>query len=72
MMAAPLITQRQSAYAVAKIILREDGPKGFVKGLVLVVLRAFPANASALFVYEGLMKLMGAEKVRNLTFHSNR
>lgn len=64
MMAAPLNSKRESAYAVAKSILRVDGPKGFVRGLVPVVLRAFPVNASALFVYEGLMKLMGAEKAR--------
>ena len=72
MMAAPLTKQRQSAYAVAKLILCEDGPKGFVRGLVPVVLRAFPVNASALFVYEGLMKLMGAEEVRSLTSRSNK
>lgn len=63
MMAAPLDAPRLSALAVAKTILHEDGMKGFTKGLVPVVLRAFPVNASALFVYEGIMNLLGAEKV---------
>ena len=63
MMAASLSGPRKSALQIAKIIAREDGPKGFVRGLTPVLLRAFPVNASALFVYEGLMKLMNAEKV---------
>ena len=63
MMAAPLSSGRLSALAVAKTILREEGLKGFVKGLAPVLLRAFPVNASALFVYEGIMKFLGAEKV---------
>ena len=63
MMAARLSGPRNSALEIAKIIICEDGPKGFVRGLTPVLLRAFPVNASALFVYEGLMKLMNAEKV---------
>ena len=63
MMAAPLSVSRPSAIAVAKTIIREDGVRGFTKGLAPVVLRAFPVNASALFVYEGIMGLLGAEKV---------
>ena len=63
MMAARLSGPRNSALEIAKIIIREDGSKGFVRGLTPVLLRAFPVNASALFVYEGLMKLMNAEKV---------
>ena len=66
MMAAPLTQNPQSALQVAKKILQIDGPKGFTRGLAPVLLRAFPVNASALFVYEGLMKLLGAEKVRKL------
>ncbi|EJD04000.1 mitochondrial carrier, partial [Fomitiporia mediterranea MF3/22] len=64
MMAASLGSKRRSAITVAKEILRESGIRGFVRGLTPILLRAFPVNASALFVYEGLMKLMGAEKVR--------
>ena len=63
MMAQPLLQPRLSALNMARTILREDGPKGFYKGLAPVLLRAFPVNASALFVYEGLMRFMGAEKV---------
>ena len=36
---------------------------GFFRGLGPSYLRAFPVNASAFFVYEGLMRVMGAEKV---------
>ncbi|OCB88566.1 mitochondrial carrier [Sanghuangporus baumii] len=63
MMAAPLDLPRQSVAAVAKRIYHENGLKGFARGLTPILLRAFPVNASALFVYEGLMKLMNAEKV---------
>ena len=63
MMAAPIGGVKHSAYQVARRVYVEDGLRGFTKGLVPVLLRAFPVNASALFVYEGLMKLLGAEKV---------
>lgn len=65
MMAAPLDSPRRSVASVARTILRESGPAGFYRGLTPILLRAFPVNASALFVYEGLMKIMGAEKVRD-------
>ncbi|KAH8120273.1 mitochondrial carrier [Phellopilus nigrolimitatus] len=65
MMAAPLDKPRKSVLSVVRTIMREDGSKGFVRGLTPVVIRAFPVNASALFVYEGLMSLMGAEKTRH-------
>lgn len=68
MMAAPLDKPRKSVLSVVKTIMREDGSKGFVRGLTPVVIRAFPVNASALFVYEGLMDLMGAEKVSMLPY----
>ena len=32
-------------------------------GLSPCLLRAFPSNACAFYVYEGLLRLMGAEKV---------
>ncbi|KLO13980.1 mitochondrial carrier [Schizopora paradoxa] len=64
MMATPLASHRQSALRVAKAIIQSEGVKGFYRGMTPVVLRAFPVNASALFVYEGLMRVFGAEKVR--------
>ena len=64
MMATPLASHRQSALKVAKVILQSEGVRGFYRGMTPVVLRAFPVNASALFVYEGLMRVFGAEKVR--------
>ena len=63
MMAQPIGGDKLSAYKVARSVFLNDGLRGFTKGLVPVILRAFPVNASALFVYEGLMKLLGAEKV---------
>jgi solute carrier family 25 carnitine/acylcarnitine transporter 20/29 len=67
-MAAPLHEPRRSAIAIAKEIMRVDGPRGFVRGLAPVLIRAFPVNASALFVYEGTMRMLGAEKVRHRAF----
>lgn len=58
MMAAPLGVHRKSAYTIARAIYLVDGPRGFTRGLGPVLLRAFPVNASALFVYEGLMKVL--------------
>jgi len=55
--------KRPSFSQMARQIYRADGASGFYRGLGPVFLRAFPVNASAIFVYEGLMHLMGAEKV---------
>lgn len=49
--------------SLAKQIYLQDGIKGFYRGLGPCFLRAFPVNASALFVYEGTMRLLGAENV---------
>lgn len=68
-MAASIDSRRRSALAVAREILQNDGPKGFVRGLSPVLLRAFPVNASALFVYESLMRLLNAERVSRNLFH---
>lgn len=65
MMAAPLAPHRQSALSFAKAIVQSGGLRGFYRGLTPVLLRAFPANASALFVYEWLMRAFGAEKTRH-------
>lgn len=64
MMAAPVDRPRKSAISVARDIMRQDGARGYFRGLTPVVLRAFPVNASALFVYEGILRMLGAEKVR--------
>ena len=42
------------------------GVRGFFAGLVPCILRAFPANACAMYAYEGLMRTFGAEKVSNM------
>lgn len=49
--------------SVIRNIYLQDGIKGFYRGLGPTFLRAFPVNASALFVYEGTMRVLGAEKV---------
>ncbi|KAI0651963.1 mitochondrial carrier [Trametes meyenii] len=49
-------------YATARQILAEGGFRGYYRGLGPTLLRAFPVNASALWVYEGLMRVLGAEK----------
>src|SRR5258708_26450691 len=52
-----------SVSEAARTIYRETGFRGFYRGFGICMLRAFPTNASAFFVYEGLMRLLGAEKV---------
>lgn len=54
---------RPSFLAVSRGIYLRDGVRGFFRGLGPTFLRAFPVNASAFFVYEGMMRLMGAEQV---------
>ncbi|PFH50803.1 hypothetical protein AMATHDRAFT_144159 [Amanita thiersii Skay4041] len=67
--AASLIT-RPSFLQVVSRIYAVDGPAGFFRGLGPCLLRAFPVNACALFVYEGLMTILGAEKVLPVCFIS--
>ncbi|KAI0756881.1 mitochondrial carrier [Daedaleopsis nitida] len=64
MMAMPHTAMRPSFSNTARQIFAEGGYRGFFRGLGPTLLRAFPVNASALWVYEGLMRLLGAEKVR--------
>ncbi|TEB35174.1 mitochondrial carrier [Coprinellus micaceus] len=59
------IISRPSLYRTARDILVRDGCAGFFRGLGPCLLRAFPVNASAFFVYEGLMRLMNAENTRH-------
>lgn len=56
---------RPSFISIARHIYYRDGYSGFFRGLGPCLLRAFPANASAFFVYEGMMRLLGAEKTRH-------
>jgi solute carrier family 25 (mitochondrial carnitine/acylcarnitine transporter), member 20/29 len=52
-----------SVSEAARTIYREAGLRGFYRGFGICMLRAFPTNAGAFFVYEGLMRLLGAEQV---------
>jgi solute carrier family 25 carnitine/acylcarnitine transporter 20/29 len=54
---------RPSFLSVACRIYSHDGPTGFFRGLGLCLLRAVPVNACAFFVYEGILRGLGAEKV---------
>ncbi|KAF8530038.1 mitochondrial carrier [Hysterangium stoloniferum] len=62
-MSSDLKSRGLSPTSVARDIYRVNGFRGFYAGLVPTVLRAFPVNASALFVYEGILRLLNAEKV---------
>lgn len=64
MMAQPLSGTRGSLLSIAQGTFAREGAKGFYRGIGPTFLRAFPANASAFFVYEATMRLLGAEKVR--------
>ncbi|KAJ3551446.1 hypothetical protein NM688_g4697 [Phlebia brevispora] len=56
--AAPTFT------GTVRAIYSTAGYRGFFAGLSPCLLRAFPVNACAYYVYEGLMRLMNAEKTR--------
>ncbi|KAF8575828.1 mitochondrial carrier [Ramaria rubella] len=62
-MASDLNAKGLSPIFVVRDIYKIEGLRGFYTGLVPTLLRAFPVNASALFVYEGILRIMGAEKV---------
>lgn len=65
-MAQPLggVQPRASLPMIARSVYAREGARGFYRGLGPTFLRAFPANASAFFVYEATLRLLGAEKVR--------
>lgn len=65
MMAIPHDQPKPSFTRTVRQILAEGGYRGFYRGLGPTLLRAFPVNASALWVYEGLMRLLEAEKTRH-------
>lgn len=46
------------------MFFRKEGLPGFYRGLVPIVLRAFPVNASAILVYESILRNLNAEKTR--------
>ncbi|KAF4623052.1 hypothetical protein D9613_001731 [Agrocybe pediades] len=60
--ALQVVLKRPSFLQTARTILIQDGMAGFFRGLTPCFLRAFPVNASALFVYEGTMRILGAEQ----------
>ncbi|KZT06004.1 mitochondrial carrier, partial [Laetiporus sulphureus 93-53] len=62
MMSTSLSQSRPTFLAIARSIYALGGVRGFYRGLGPTLVRAFPVNASALWVYEGLMRLLGAEK----------
>ncbi|TFK77172.1 mitochondrial carrier [Pluteus cervinus] len=51
--------------ATVRNIYAQQGFGGFFRGLGPCLVRAFPTNACAFFVYEGLMRVLGAEKTRH-------
>ncbi|KIM31086.1 hypothetical protein M408DRAFT_327969 [Serendipita vermifera MAFF 305830] len=53
-----------SVREVVKTIYTTSGMKGFYRGLGLSIVRAVPSNACAYFVYETLLRTMGAERTR--------
>ncbi|KAJ7492696.1 mitochondrial carrier domain-containing protein, partial [Mycena latifolia] len=55
--------KRPSFFSVARRIHANEGLKGFYRGLGPCFIRAFPSNACAFFVYEGILRLLGAEQV---------
>ena len=62
-MATPHNLPKPSFTQTARQIFAEGGFRGYYRGLGPTLLRAFPVNASALWVYESLMRVLGAEKV---------
>ncbi|KAJ6509459.1 mitochondrial carrier [Mycena vitilis] len=60
----PSIT-RPSLISVARQIHAHDGIRGFYRGLAPCFIRAVPANACALFVYEAILRALGAEQTRH-------
>lgn len=60
---------RPSFILTVRHIYSNQGLPGFFRGLAPCILRAFPVNACAFFVYEGLMRGLGAEQVTLLARH---
>lgn len=62
-MGLPLEAPRASPVKLARHVYATEGLIGFYRGFVPCILRAFPANACALFAYEGILRALGAEEV---------
>ncbi|SCZ89002.1 BZ3500_MvSof-1268-A1-R1_Chr1-1g00886 [Microbotryum saponariae] len=61
---SPTNPRYPSWMAAARQIWAEGGVRAVYRGFVPCLLRAFPTNASALFVWETSMRLMGAEQLK--------
>lgn len=61
---------RPSFILTVRHIYSNQGVPGFFRGLGPCILRAFPVNACAFFVYEGLMRGLGAEQVIIFDHHA--
>lgn len=48
---------------IARHIYHTEGLKGFYRGFLPSFLRAFPTNASAVFMFELVMKTLGTDHV---------
>ncbi|KAJ7092650.1 mitochondrial carrier [Mycena epipterygia] len=55
---------RPSFISVARQIHASEGLRGFYRGIGPCFIRAFPSNACAFFVYEGILRALGAEQTR--------
>ncbi|EJD55544.1 mitochondrial carrier, partial [Auricularia subglabra TFB-10046 SS5] len=64
LMGMPLDTPRIAPWTLSRQVWRAEGARGFYKGFVPCVLRAFPANACAYFTFNWIMTTLGAEDVR--------
>lgn len=62
-MSADLTAKNVSYRNTTRQIYMTEGIRGFYAGIGPTLLRAFPVNAAALFVYEGILRVMNAEKV---------
>lgn len=62
---------RPSFVSVIHGIYTQEGLRGFFRGLGPTFLRAFPVNASAVFVFEAILRVLGAEEVRCLLVKGN-
>lgn len=65
MMATPPTDPRPKFIDTFRQIKLVSGYRGFFAGLTPCLLRAFPSNACAFYVYEGLLRSFNAEKVRD-------
>ncbi|KAG0166330.1 hypothetical protein DFQ28_001543 [Apophysomyces sp. BC1034] len=63
-MTQPDVTPRRfpSAISVMQHVYQVEGLRGFYRGFLPSFLRAFPTNASAVFMFETVMKLLGGQK----------